>query len=98
MDYVAGAVLQVLELIILAALAAVVLYQLYAVLGRRVGRGPEALSQTPRAAPNGETPRALPAPTEAAAPLGGLAAVRARDSNFDVGRFLQGARGAYQMI
>jgi predicted lipid-binding transport protein (Tim44 family) len=33
--------LQALELIIFAALAAVVLFQLYAVLGRRVGRQPE---------------------------------------------------------
>ena len=33
--------MQVVELIILAALAAVVLFQLYAVLGRRVGRGAE---------------------------------------------------------
>ena len=33
--------MQVLELIIFAGLAGVVLYQLYAVLGRRVGRQPE---------------------------------------------------------
>src|SRR3712207_7467342 len=34
-------ILQALELVIFAALAAVVLFQLYAVLGRRVGRQPE---------------------------------------------------------
>jgi hypothetical protein len=33
--------LQVLELLIFAVVAAVILYQLYAVLGRRVGRQPE---------------------------------------------------------
>ena len=33
--------MQVLELIIFAGLAAIVLYQLYSVLGRRVGRQPE---------------------------------------------------------
>lgn len=92
-----GVAVQVLELIILAALAAVVLYQLYAVLGRRVGRGPEALPQTQTAAAATETPRAPPSPVETAA-LTGLNALRARDPNFDVGRFLQGARAAYQII
>ena len=88
--------MQVIELIILAALAAVVLYQLYAVLGRRVGRGPEAVSN-PQAAP-ADVPRSLSAPSDVAIPLDGVSAVRARDPNFDVGRFLQGARSAYQMI
>ena len=37
--------MRILELIILAALAAVVLFQLYAVLGRRVGRGSEATTR-----------------------------------------------------
>jgi len=88
--------LRILELIILAALAAVVLFQLYAVLGRRVGRGSEA---TPRArVPPVESQR-LPAPAvEAPASSTGLAAMRARDPGFDVSVFLQGARQAYQMI
>jgi len=90
--------LQVLELIILAALAAVVLFQLYAVLGRKVGRGPEEMTRAPAAAAPGEAPRlAAPAIGEDS-PLGALAAVRARDPSFDVGQFLQGARGAYQTI
>jgi len=42
--------LQVLELIIFAGLAAIVLYQLYSVLGRRVGRQPED-QPAPEAAP-----------------------------------------------
>ncbi len=89
--------MQVLELIILAALAAVVLYQLYAVLGRRVGRGPEGVSQ-PRGAPSPtETARPLTTPAEAAS-LTGLGALRARDPAFEVSRFLQGARSAYQII
>ncbi|HWU79279.1 MAG TPA: hypothetical protein VN158_04345, partial [Caulobacter sp.] len=33
--------LEVLQILFLAAVAAVVLYQLYATLGRRVGRQPE---------------------------------------------------------
>lgn len=88
--------LRILELIILAALAAVVLFQLYAVLGRRVGRGSEETPQ-PRTTPL--EPQRLPAaPPEMAAPGGGLAAMRARDPGFDVASFLQGARQAYQLI
>jgi predicted lipid-binding transport protein (Tim44 family) len=91
-----GPIVQVLELIILAALAAVVLFQLYAVLGRRVGRGPEDL---PQAAPNvGDPTRVLPPPVEGAAPLTGVAAVRARDPSFDISQFLSGARQAYATI
>jgi len=87
---------QVLELIIFAGLAAIVLYQLYAVLGRRVGRQPEdnATTGTVTAVP---TDRALP-PAEDGVGLTGLAAVKAIDPSFDVSRFLAGAKGAYEMI
>jgi predicted lipid-binding transport protein (Tim44 family) len=91
--------LRILELIILAALAAVVLFQLYAVLGRRVGRGPEDAARPPVTPP--EPQRLAPAAAEAVADPGssaGVAALRARDPSFDVGAFLQGARQAYQMI
>lgn len=87
--------MQVLELVILAALAAVVLFQLYAVLGRRVGRGAEEAARTPLLKP-GAPP--APSSSETAAPLSPLAALKARDPSFDVGHFLAGARAAYQMI
>jgi predicted lipid-binding transport protein (Tim44 family) len=86
-----------LELIILVILAAVVLYNLYAVLGRRVGRQPEDAvhAGVPVQVGDADTRKtdmtALPAPA-------GLAAVRSRDPNFDVGRFLQGSRIAYEAI
>lgn len=84
------------ELIILAALAGVVLYQLYAVLGRRVGRQPE--DNAPILA--GAEPLRGPQPpaVEDGTPLSGLAALRAGDPSFDVGKFLEGARGAYELI
>ena len=88
--------MQVLELLILAALAAVVLYQLYAVLGRRVGRQPEdglpaGLRRTPQAETTPPAVDVTPAPE-------GVAAIRARDANFELGNFLDGARIAYETI
>jgi predicted lipid-binding transport protein (Tim44 family) len=89
---------QVFELVILAAVAAVVLFQLYAVLGRRVGRQPEDLApaQTSPAAREAAQP-AVAGVTEPAA-LTGLAALKARDPSFDIARFMQGARQAFQMV
>jgi predicted lipid-binding transport protein (Tim44 family) len=89
--------LNVVTLVILAVLAALVLYQLYAVLGRRVGRQPEDVEIKAKTAQP-----ALPTEDGAAAEpqvaLTGLAALRARDASFDVGHFLDGARRAYEMI
>jgi predicted lipid-binding transport protein (Tim44 family) len=93
-----GVALQVLELVILAALAAVVLFQLYAVLGRKVGRGPETAAPSAQVAAVVDAPRLEPAPSEGAPALSGVAALRARDASFETGRFLQGSRLAYQMI
>ena len=87
---------QVLELLIFAALAAVVLYQLYAVLGRKVGRQPEDQPELVRRPAVAGVITARPAADEVA--LGGLAAVRSRDPGFDVDHFLQNARGAYETI
>ncbi|WP_421935098.1 TIM44-related membrane protein TimA [Phenylobacterium sp.] len=91
-----------LELIIFAGLAVVVLFQLYSVLGRRVGRQPEdtpadaAVAAVKPARLEGEEPQAAEAAEGVA--LSGLAAVRARDGSFDLPRFLSGAKGAYEMI
>ncbi len=88
--------MRALELIILAAVAAVVLFQLYAVLGRRVGRGPEDAARPP-VAPL-DAPRMGAPAIDAPPPSSGVAAVRARDPNFDIPHFVEGARAAYQMI
>lgn len=90
--------MQVLELIIFAGLAAIVLYQLYAVLGRRVGRQPDetAGAATPKT-PTGPVERPQD-PVDDGIALTGLAAVRARDPGFDTTRFLSGAKSAYEMV
>ena len=93
--------MQVLELIIFAGLAAIVLYQLYAVLGRRVGRQPEdspAVPTTATAVDRGPDAPALTADDDDGVALTGLAAVKAKDPSFDVSRFLGGAKTAYEMI
>ncbi len=90
--------MQVLELIIFAGLAAIVLYQLYSVLGRRVGRQPE---DSAAEAAGGPSARPLDRPTDPlddGLALTGLAAIRNKDPSFDVTRFLAGAKSAYEMI
>ncbi len=88
-----------LELIIFAGLAAIVLYQLYAVLGRRVGRQPEDAPAVPATSSAVERAADAGAATsDDGVALTGLAAVKAKDPSFDVSRFLGGAKGAYEMI
>lgn len=89
--------MQVLQLILFAGLAAVVLFQLYSVLGRRIGRQPEDVAPAPAAGRDAAPALAEPAPEESGQ-LSGLAALRARDPSFEVGRFLHGAKQAYEMI
>ena len=90
--------MQVVELLILAAVVAVVMFQLYSVLGRRMGRQPED-NVKPGAAmrPLRERMLARAEPPPPAA-IPGVAGLKARDPAFDVARFLAGARSAYEQI
>ena len=90
--------MQVLELIIFAGLAVIVLYQLYSVLGRRVGRQPEDRPAVETASGPGRPPERLADPIDDGVELTGLAAVKAIDPSFDLAQFLNGAKGAYEMI
>ena len=87
-----------LTLIIFAALAAIVLYQLYSVLGRRVGRQP---GDSPPAEAGAQPSRQQDRPPEViddGVALTGMAALRERDPAFDVNHFLAGAKAAYETI
>ena len=86
--------LEVLQILFLAAVAAVVLYQLYATLGRRAGRQPEDNALTPaQAGPSVAAPDAYDAQrTE------GLATLKAKQPDFDPTKFMSGARSAYEQI
>jgi len=90
--------LQVLELVIFAALAAVVLFQLYAVLGRKVGRQPEDAEAERTARPGELEARRADDQPESIIPPTGAAAIQARDPSFEIPSFLQGARAAYEMV
>lgn len=84
-----------MQILVLAVIAAVVLYQLYATLGRRVGRQPE---DAPATGARTVPAPAGPAEAMAAGPLEGVAALRARQPDFNTAHFLSGARSAYEMI
>ncbi len=86
-----------MPLIIIAIVAAVVLYQLYAVLGRRVGRQPEDVAQPATLPRAGEVEPYTPPADTGPAPSG-VAAIRARDPSFDPAKFIAGARQAYETI
>lgn len=92
-----------IQIVIFAVIAAVVLFQLYNVLGKKVGRQPE---EDARAKPKGPQPAATPdQPAGAGRPnvldavtLASIAGLKARDPNFDPNRFLDGARQAHETI
>ena len=85
---------QTLVLIIAATVAAVLLFRLYTVLGRRTGHEPPPSEARPvRGVPD---LRPVPAPSD---PLShGLMDIQLADRSFDKAHFLNGARAAYEMI
>lgn len=87
---------------IAAVVAAVVLFQLYNMLGKKVGRQPEedarARPATAPAATGAEpSPAGRPSILDAVT-LASIAGLKARDPNFDPIRFLEGARQAHETI
>jgi predicted lipid-binding transport protein (Tim44 family) len=96
---------QLLEILLLAMVAGVILFRLYTVLGRRTGHEPppEAYRVGPPADQTADKPAiALPAPRGAdmpADPLArGLMEIKLADRSFDQEHFLSGARHAYELI
>ena len=90
-----------IQIVIFAVIAAFVLFQLYNVLGKKVGRQPEddarakpaTLPVGAKAEPAAGRPGVLDAVTAAS-----IAGLKARDPNFDPVRFLEGARQAHETI
>jgi len=94
-----AAVSEMVQILIMAAVAGVVLARLYAVLGKRTGAPPPEPKPQPVGVGLGsDTARAQAAPRPLDAPTPGVEAVQAADPNFDPQQFLRGARGAYELI
>ena len=105
-----GGEFQVISIIVSAAVAVFLLLRLRGVLGRRTGherfrdpfaRGPGA--PVPGAPPPSgpiidATATSAPPPAQDAPLASGIAALKAADRNFDERSFLQGARGAFEII
>jgi predicted lipid-binding transport protein (Tim44 family) len=96
-------------IVILALVALFIGLRLYSVLGERTGHEQQPILRPADSDARVETRPAQPATTTAPAtdsadlaylPLAGpgVRAILAADSTFDVGRFLEGAKGAYRMI
>lgn len=88
-------------MLIMAAVAAFLLFQLYNVLGKKVGRQPEdnakKAAAAAAAAPGQPAPQRVESAVDAAT-LAAAAGLKARDPNFDPIKFLDGARQAYETI
>lgn len=98
---------QLLTIVIIAAIAGVILFRLYTVLGRRTGQERPPSEEwnkvlEPREAENrvGEAPRlAHPVADRPSDPVAsGLFDIGLADRAFDKEQFLKGARAAYEMI
>ena len=83
------------QIVVFAVIAALVLFQLYNVLGKRVGRQPQEDAQVVAPPPQAD---AVKAPALDAATLASVSSLKARDPGFDPARFLEGARQAYETI
>lgn len=87
---------------IFAVIAAVVLFQLYNVLGKKVGRQPEDDARSkPATVPATPTAPDQPAGRPGvldSVTLASIAGLKARDPGFDPLRFLEGARQAHETI
>ena len=91
------------QIILFAVIAAVVLFQLYNVLGKKVGRQPEedARAKSKAATEGADPAQAGPAgagPVLDSATLAAIAGLKARAPSFDPHRFLDGARQAHETI
>jgi predicted lipid-binding transport protein (Tim44 family) len=87
---------QTIGLFIAAAVAGIVCFRLFTVLGRRTGQEPQGRTVPPALTPAAAAaqPQAEPGPSS----TGGLLDIQLADRNFDAPKFLSGAREAYVQI
>jgi len=89
-----------IQIAVLAFIAAFVLFRLYVTLGRRTGaERPEEVRPAPAQGPRVEPQPSAPPAGMAGGKAGeGLMAIVRADPRFEVDHFLTGARGAYELI
>ncbi|WP_372708387.1 TIM44-related membrane protein TimA [Brevundimonas sp.] len=88
-----------IQIAIFAVIAAFVLFQLYNVLGKKVGRQPEEDARAkPSAVPTAAEATAARTNVLDAVTLASIAGLKTRDPNFDAVSFLEGARQAHETI
>ncbi len=85
------------QIIVFAIIAAVLLFMLYNVLGKKVGRQPTDTKPLPRVT-GPMAGSAPPVPTVDPVTAAAISGLKARDPSFDPARFLEGARQAYETI
>jgi predicted lipid-binding transport protein (Tim44 family) len=104
-----GGDFHIISIVVSAAVAVFLLFRLRGVLGRRTGqeRYRDPFARGPGAPVPGAQPPSGPiidatatpvAPPPSAPPAGGIAAIKAADRSFDERAFLQGARGAFEIV
>ena len=94
------------QIVLFAVIAAVLLFQLYNVLGKKVGRQPEDNAKKAKAKgmivtpglPGSVDPKTTAVPTVDPALVASVAGLKERDPAFDPARFVDGARQAYETI
>lgn len=86
------------QIVIFAIIAAVLLFQLYNVLGKKVGRQPEDNAAKAAAAPPPGALEPPKGPVLDPVTTAAIAGLKAREPAFDPHRFLEGARQAYETI
>ncbi len=86
------------ELIILAAIAAFILYQLYNVLGRKVGHKGDEKPVTAKPADEAVSATAKAERVIEAVKLPNLDVLKTRDANFNEVNFLEKARETYEQV
>jgi predicted lipid-binding transport protein (Tim44 family) len=86
---------QLIEILVAAMIAGIVLFRLYTILGRRTGHEPTPQDRA-APAPANTALRPPPSPTEPQARS--LFDIQLADPSFETGHFLNGARAAYEII
>lgn len=88
---------QLIEILIAAMVAGVILFRLYTVLGRRTGHEPQSQDRI-NPVSSAANLRALPADRPSEPQARSLFDIQLADPSFETGHFLKGARSAYEII